>query len=49
MGDYLKEAYVLVYHSAQEPDRLLKSMGALDAEEIVPGFTLNNFLQKLAF
>ncbi|MEM7773079.1 MAG: Uma2 family endonuclease [Cyanobacteria bacterium P01_A01_bin.37] len=32
--------YVLVYRSAQEPDRLLKSVDSLDGEEIIPGLTL---------
>jgi Uma2 family endonuclease len=31
------EHYVLVYRSAQEPDRLLKSIDALDGEEVIPG------------
>jgi hypothetical protein len=46
----LKEAYVLVYRSTQEPDRTLKPMDTLDAEKVVPGFELKHyFLQKLAF
>ena len=46
-----KEKYVLVYRSAEEPDRLLKSTDSLDGEEIVPGFTLAiaELFQKLAF
>ena len=46
-----KEQYVLVYRSAQEPDRLLKSADSLDGEDIVPGFTLPvaELFQKLAF
>ncbi|NJS42056.1 Uma2 family endonuclease [Candidatus Gracilibacteria bacterium] len=36
-----KQKYVLVYRSAEEPDRLLKSADSLDGEEIVPGFTLS--------
>jgi hypothetical protein len=49
VGDCLKKAYVLVYRSAQEPDHLLKSMGALDAEEIVPGFDLDiTFFKSLS-
>ena len=46
-----KEQYVLVYRSAQSPDRLLKSTDALDGEEIVPSFTLPiaDLFQKLAF
>jgi Uma2 family endonuclease len=45
------EHYVLVYRSAQEPDRLLKSIDALDGEEIMPGFSLAiaDLFQKLAF
>lgn len=35
-----KESYVLVYRSAQEPDRLLKMSDCLEGEEIVPGFAL---------
>ncbi len=34
------EHYILVYRSAQEPDRLLKTIDALDGEEVIPGFTL---------
>jgi hypothetical protein len=51
MGDYLKEAYVLIYHSAPEPDRLLKSMDALDGAEVLPGFALAiiELSQKLVF
>jgi hypothetical protein len=50
VGDCLKKAYVLVYRSAQEPDRPLKSMNALDGEEIVPGFTLAiTFFRSLRF
>ncbi len=43
--------YVLVYRSAQEPDRLLKSMDSLDGEEVIPGFTLAvaDLFQKLDF
>jgi Uma2 family endonuclease len=46
-----KEQYVLVYRSAQEPDRLLKSADSLDGEDIVPDFTLAvaELFQKLAF
>jgi Uma2 family endonuclease len=45
------ERFVLVYRSAQEPDRLLKSTDSLDGEEVVPGFTLPlaNLFQKLSF
>jgi Uma2 family endonuclease len=43
--------YVLVYRSAQEPDRLLKSRDSLDGEEVIPGFTLAvaDLFQKLDF
>lgn len=43
--------YVLVYRSAQEPDRLLKSVDFLDGEEVVPGFSLPvaDLFQKLSF
>lgn len=46
-----KENYVLVYRSAQSPDRLLKSTDSLDGENIVPGFSLPiaDLFQKLAF
>jgi len=46
-----KEQYVLVYRSAQEPDRLLKSVDSLDGEDIVPEFTLAvaELFQKLDF
>ncbi|MDB9518191.1 Uma2 family endonuclease [Roseofilum reptotaenium CS-1145] len=45
------EHYVLVYRSAQEPDRLLKSVDALDGEEVIPGFTLPvaDLFQRLSF
>lgn len=45
------ENYVLVYRSAQEPDRLLKSIDSLEGEEVVPGFTLPvaDLFQKLTF
>jgi len=45
------EHYVLVYRSAQEPDRLLKSVDSLDGEDLVPGFTLPvaELFQKLSF
>ncbi len=35
-----KEQYVLVYCTAQGPDRLLKATDCLDGEDVVPGFTL---------
>ena len=43
--------YVLVYRSAQEPDRLLKGKDSLDGEEVIPGFTLAiaDLFQKLYF
>ncbi len=43
--------YVLVYRSAQEPDRLLKATDFLDGEEVIPGFTfpVANLFQKLPF
>ena len=43
--------YVLVYRSAQEPDRLLKSVDFLDGEEVIPGFTfpVANLFQPLSF
>jgi Uma2 family endonuclease len=43
--------YVLVYRSAQEPDRLLKSNDSLDGEDVIPGFTLAvaDLFQKLSF
>ncbi|MCU0542835.1 MAG: Uma2 family endonuclease [Oscillatoriaceae cyanobacterium Prado104] len=46
-----KQKYILVYRSAEEPDRLLKSVDSLDGEEIVPGFTLPvaDLFQKLNF
>jgi len=43
--------YILVYRSAQEPDRLLKSVDFLDGEEVIPGFNLPvaNLFQPLSF
>jgi Uma2 family endonuclease len=43
--------YILVYCSAQEPDRLLKSADSLDGEDVIPGFTLPvaDLFQKLSF
>jgi Uma2 family endonuclease len=35
-----RENYVLVYRSAQEPDRLLKLIDFLDGEDVIPGFSL---------
>jgi Uma2 family endonuclease len=45
------EKYVLVYRSAQEPDRLLKSADSLDGEDVIPGFILPvaALFQKLSF
>lgn len=45
------EHYILVYRSAQETDRLLKSVDTLEGEEVVPGFTLPVFhlFQLLSF
>ncbi|MEA5418209.1 Uma2 family endonuclease [Spirulina sp. CCNP1310] len=45
------ETYVLVYHSAQEPDRLVKSADVLEGEAVIPGFTLPmaELFQKLSF
>ena len=34
--------YILVYRSAQEPDRLLKTNDSLDGEDVIPGFTLSH-------
>ncbi len=43
--------YILIYRSAQEPDRLLKSVDNLDGEEVIPGFslTVSDLFQKLSF
>ena len=45
------EHYLLVYRSAVEPDRLLKSTDSLDGEDVIPGFTLPvaDLFQKLSF
>jgi Uma2 family endonuclease len=47
----LKLHYVLVYRSAQEPDRLLKQSDFLDGEDVIAGFTmpLSELFQKLSF
>jgi Uma2 family endonuclease len=47
----LKQHYVLVYRSAQEPDRLLKQSDSLDGEDVIAGFTmpLSELFQKLSF
>jgi Uma2 family endonuclease len=34
------EHFTLVYRSAQEPDRLLKSVDCLEGEDVIPGFSL---------
>jgi Uma2 family endonuclease len=46
-----KENYVLVYRSAQEPDRLLKLIDFLDGEDVIPGFSLpiSTLFQTLSF
>ncbi len=46
----LKQHYVLVYRSAQEPDRLLKQSDSLDGEDVIAGFTmpLSELFQKLS-
>jgi Uma2 family endonuclease len=46
-----QESYILVYESAQEPDRLLKSQDRLDGGKVVPGFTLSvtTLFQPLEF
>lgn len=43
--------YVLVYRSAQEPDRLLKRSDSLDGEDVVPSFSLPvaDLFQRLSF
>ncbi|MEG3438718.1 Uma2 family endonuclease [Pannus brasiliensis CCIBt3594] len=43
--------YILVYRSAIEPDRLLKSVDTLDGEDVVPGFTfpVADLFQQLSF
>lgn len=45
------EHFVLVYRSAQEPDRLLKSVDSLDGEDVIPEFTfpVADLFQKLSF
>jgi len=47
----LKQHYVLVYRSVQEPDRLLKQSDNLDGEDVIAGFTmpLSELFQKLSF
>jgi len=47
----LRQQYVLVYRSSQEPDRLLKSTDSLDGEDVIPGFSLpvTDLFQKLSF
>ena len=45
------ERYILVYYSAQEPDRLLKTTDTLEGKSIVPGFSLPiaELFRKLLF
>jgi Uma2 family endonuclease len=45
------QQYVLIYRSAQEPDRLLKVKDFLDGEEVIPGFSLAiaDLFQELDF
>lgn len=45
------ETYILVYHSAQEPTRLVKSADTLEGEDVIPGFTLPmvELFQNLSF
>lgn len=45
------ERYILVYYSAKEPDRLLKTTDTLEGESIVPGFSfpIAELFRKLAF
>ena len=47
----LKLRYVLVYRSAQAPDRLLKQSDSLDGEDVIAGFAmpLSELFQKLSF
>ncbi|MCW6038873.1 Uma2 family endonuclease [Spirulina subsalsa FACHB-351] len=48
---YPNEHFVLVYRSAEEPDRLLKSVDSLEGEEVIPGFSfpVADLFQKLSF
>jgi len=43
--------YVLVYRSAQEPDRLLKRGDFLDGEDVINGFSfaVDQLFQRLSF
>ena len=43
--------YILVYHSAQEPEKMLRSIDSLKGEDIVPGFSLPvaDLFQNLSF
>ena len=45
------QQYVLSYHSAHEPDRLLKMQDNLSGEEVIPGFSLAiaDLFQELDF
>jgi Uma2 family endonuclease len=46
-----KQKYIMVYKSAQEPDRLLKSGDILEAEPLIPGFNLaiSELFENLAY
>lgn len=46
-----RQKYALVYHSAPEPDQLVKSSESLVGEEIIPGFSLPmaDLLEPLTF
>ena len=45
------ERYILVYYSAKEPDRLLKTTDILEGESVVPGFSFSiaELFRKLSF
>jgi Uma2 family endonuclease len=45
------QTYVMVYHSAPEPEKLLRSIDSLEGEDIIPGFTLPvaDLFQTLSF
>jgi len=46
-----RQQYILVYRSAQAPDRLLKSADTLNGEDVIPVFSLPvaDLFQKLSF
>ncbi len=46
-----RQQYILVYRSAQAPDRLLKSADTLSGEDVIPEFSLPvaDLFQKLSF